>query len=66
MSCASCFPSACRRMSSHPSLSFVRAKYPRLSFRMMFDEDPMGGILENVDIALHFGEHTPPGPWGLA
>ncbi len=46
-----------------PILSFVRAKYPRLSFRMMFDEDPMGGILENVDIALHFGEHTPPGPW---
>lgn len=46
-----------------PLLSYVRGKYPRLSFRLMFHEDPLGGILENFDLAVHFGDRTPPGPW---
>lgn len=46
-----------------PFLSFIRDKYPRLSFRFMFSEDPIGGLLENVDMALHVGQRTPPGPW---
>ncbi len=46
-----------------PLLSFVRDKYPRLSFRLQFSEDPIGGLLENVDVAIHFGDSTPPGPW---
>ena len=46
-----------------PMLSFVRTKYPRLSFRMSFSDDPAGGLIENVDLAVHFGEKSPPGPW---
>lgn len=46
-----------------PMLAFVRSKYPRLLFRLHFSEDPIGGLLENVDLALHFGERSPVGPW---
>ena len=46
-----------------PLLSFVRAKYSRLGFRLQFSEDPIGGLLEDVDVAVHFGDRTPPGPW---
>ena len=44
-------------------LGFVRDKYPRLQFRIHFSDNPAGGLIENVDIAFHFGEQTPPGPW---
>lgn len=46
-----------------PLLVYVRDKYPRLSFRIQFSEDPLGGLMENVDVAIHFGDRTPPGPW---
>lgn len=46
-----------------PMLTFVRNKYPRLSFRLNFSEDPIGGLLENIDLAVHFGERSPVGPW---
>jgi DNA-binding transcriptional LysR family regulator len=46
-----------------PVLSYVRDRYPRLGFRLMFSEDPLGGILENIDIAVHVGDRTPLGPW---
>lgn len=46
-----------------PLFGFVRAKYPRLSFRLQFSEDPVGGLIEDVDLALHFGDHSPAGPW---
>lgn len=38
-------------------------KYPRLSFRIEFSDDPMAGLMENVDLAIHFGETSPVGPW---
>lgn len=46
-----------------PLLAFVRAKYPRLAFRLQFSDDPVGGLMENVDLAVHFGEKSPIGPW---
>lgn len=46
-----------------PMLAFVRERYPRLSFRLHFSDDPVGGIIENVDVAIHFGERSPIGPW---
>jgi DNA-binding transcriptional LysR family regulator len=46
-----------------PLLAFIRQKYPRLHFRMQFRDDPLGGLLEDIDLALHFGEQTPAGPW---
>lgn len=46
-----------------PFFGFVRTKYPRLSFRLQFSEDPVGGLIEDVDLALHFGDRSPMGPW---
>lgn len=46
-----------------PLLSFVRARYPRLAFRLHFSDDPAGGLVEDVDLAVHFGEASPKGPW---
>ena len=46
-----------------PLLGFVRARYPRISYRVHFSDDPVGGIIENVDLALHFGDRSPSGPW---
>jgi len=44
-------------------LAIVRASYPRLSVHLRFSEDPVGGLLDDVDMALHFGARSPPGPW---
>ena len=46
-----------------PLFAFVRSKYPRLTYRFHFSDDPAGGLLDNVDLAVHFGEKSPPGPW---
>ena len=46
-----------------PLLATVRKKYPRLGFRLQFSDDPLGGLLENVDLAVHFGQESPRGPW---
>jgi DNA-binding transcriptional LysR family regulator len=46
-----------------PLLAHIRQRYPRLSFRLHFSDDPIGGLIENVDLAIHFGESSPPGPW---
>ena len=46
-----------------PLLAFVRQKYPRIGFRLHFSDDPVGGLIENVDLAVHFGESSPAGPW---
>lgn len=46
-----------------PMLSFVRARYPRLAFRLLFSDDPTSGMVEDVDLAVHFGDSSPKGPW---
>lgn len=46
-----------------PLFTFVRSKYPRLGYRFHFSDDPAGGLIENVDLALHFGQQSPSGPW---
>lgn len=33
-----------------PLLGFVRARYPRISYRVHFSDDPVGGIIENVNL----------------
>ena len=44
-------------------LSALQAKYPRLSFRIRYSEDPLAGLLEDVDVAVHFGSRKPSGSW---
>lgn len=46
-----------------PLAAQLREKYPRLGYHLRFSDDPVGGLIENVDLALHFGEKSPVGPW---
>jgi DNA-binding transcriptional LysR family regulator len=41
----------------------LQKKYPRLSLRVHYSEDPLSGLLEDVDVAVHFGTRSPPGSW---
>lgn len=44
-------------------LSALQRKYPRLHFRIHYSEDPLAGLLEDVDVAVHFGSRRPSGSW---
>ena len=46
-----------------PLFGLLRSTYPRLSVHARFSDNPLGEPLDNVDIAVHFGEDTPRGPW---
>jgi DNA-binding transcriptional LysR family regulator len=46
-----------------PLFAAVRSTYPKLHFHCRFSNDPLGEALVNVDIAAHFGEDAPRGPW---
>jgi DNA-binding transcriptional LysR family regulator len=46
-----------------PMLAFARRQYPRLGFRMSFSHDPAAGLIEDIDLAAHFGDTSPAGPW---
>jgi DNA-binding transcriptional LysR family regulator len=46
-----------------PLFAMVSAGYPRLTFRVRFGNDPVEGLLEDVDLAVHFGTQSPQGPW---
>ena len=41
----------------------MRQGYPRLAIHARFSDDPVGGLLDDVDLAVHFGDRSPPGPW---
>ncbi|MDC0743906.1 LysR family transcriptional regulator [Polyangium mundeleinium] len=41
----------------------IARKHPRLAFRLHFSDDPIAGLMESVDLAFHFGETSPAGPW---
>jgi DNA-binding transcriptional LysR family regulator len=41
----------------------LQKKYPHLSLRVHYSEDPLSGLLEDVDVAVHFGTRSPPGSW---
>jgi DNA-binding transcriptional LysR family regulator len=45
-----------------PLFAALHQRYPRLSFRVRFSEDPLRGLLDNVDVAVHF-ESRSPGSW---
>ena len=44
-------------------LSALQHKYPGLRFRIRYSEDPLAGLLEDVDVAVHFGSRSPSGSW---
>ncbi len=46
-----------------PLFAVMREAYPRLAIQARVSADPVGGLLDDVDVAAHFGERSPPGPW---
>jgi DNA-binding transcriptional LysR family regulator len=41
----------------------LQARYPRLALNIRFSDDPLAGLLEDVDVAVHFGSRSPTGSW---
>ena len=46
-----------------PVFAMLSVRYPRLTFRVRFGNDPVERLLEDVDLAVHFGTQSPAGPW---
>jgi DNA-binding transcriptional LysR family regulator len=46
-----------------PLFSLLRQRYPRLSLRVRFAEDPLATLRGDVDVVAHFGRRTPSGSW---
>ncbi|XXF76967.1 LysR family transcriptional regulator [Myxococcaceae bacterium GXIMD 01537] len=46
-----------------PLFGLLRTSYPLLRVEARFSANPLGESLEDVDMAVHFGEDTPKGPW---
>src|SRR5262249_20734721 len=46
-----------------PLFAAVRTAYPKLHFHCRFSNDPIAEALVDLDIAVHFGEDRPRGPW---
>ncbi|NTX10894.1 LysR family transcriptional regulator [Myxococcus sp. CA056] len=46
-----------------PLFALLRATYPLLRVHASFSDDPLAEPLDNVDLAAHFGEGLPRGPW---
>lgn len=46
-----------------PLFAGMRAAYPRLRAHFRFSNDPLREPLVDIDMAVHFGEDTPRGPW---
>lgn len=46
-----------------PLFGLLRSTYPLLRVHSRFSDDPLGEPLDDVDMAVHFGEDTPRGPW---
>lgn len=46
-----------------PLFAAMRTAYPRLRFHIRFSNDPLAESLVDIDMAAHFGEDTPRGPW---
>lgn len=46
-----------------PLFGLLRTTHPLLRVHARFSDDPLGEPLDGVDMAVHFGEDTPRGPW---
>lgn len=44
-------------------LTALRRKHPGLSLRVDFADDPLRGLLDDVDVVAYFGSRTPTGAW---
>ncbi|MFO0748238.1 MAG: LysR family transcriptional regulator [Myxococcota bacterium] len=46
-----------------PLWTFIRGRYPRLTFELRFSDNPVAELLVDIDMAFHFGSKSPDGPW---
>lgn len=46
-----------------PLFGLLRTTYPLLRVQASFSDAPLSEPLDNVDMAIHFGEDMPRGPW---
>ncbi|AKF87322.1 hypothetical protein MFUL124B02_41320 [Myxococcus fulvus 124B02] len=46
-----------------PLFGLLRTTYPQLRVHARFSEHPLSESLEDVDLAAHFGDELPRGPW---
>ncbi|MCY1074257.1 LysR family transcriptional regulator [Archangium lansingense] len=46
-----------------PLFGLLRTTYPLLRVHARFSSNPLAEPLDGVDMAIHFGEDTPRGPW---
>ncbi|MFP2925696.1 LysR family transcriptional regulator [Pyxidicoccus sp. 3LG] len=46
-----------------PLFGVLRTTWPQLRVHARFSNDPLGEPLDDVDMAVHFGEVMPRGPW---
>lgn len=46
-----------------PLHTALRACYPRLRLHLRFSNDPLAEPLVDIDMAIHFGDDSPRGPW---
>jgi DNA-binding transcriptional LysR family regulator len=46
-----------------PLLAAMRRAYPRLSIHSRFSDEPLAEPLTDIDMAVHFTEKAPGGPW---
>jgi DNA-binding transcriptional LysR family regulator len=46
-----------------PLCRALHRRYPRLRVHLCFADDPVRGLLGDVDVALHWGRRGPVGPW---
>jgi DNA-binding transcriptional LysR family regulator len=46
-----------------PLFGLLRTTYPQLRVQARFSNNPLNEPLDNVDMAVHFGEDAPRGPW---
>lgn len=46
-----------------PGLAMLRSALPRVALHLRFEVDPLGGGLEDVDVAVSFGDDPPGDAW---
>ncbi|WP_437486709.1 LysR family transcriptional regulator [Sorangium sp. So ce1014] len=46
-----------------PLYASIRSAYPQLRLSCQFSNDPLSESLVDIDVAVHFGEGAPRGPW---
>lgn len=56
-------PTSVHPLSAWAIAHVVRAKHPKVQLHLRFDPDPVQALATSADVAMHWGERVPDGPW---